>query len=378
MKICILQTIHRPFDKRVFHKEAVSLAAAGHEVVSIAPTDEPVEDTAGVHFETFPMPKSLFRRFVEGMKLIPRGLRAKADVYMCIDPEAYVAGAVLRFIARKPFVMDVHEYYPADLAAKVPGPFRPLASWCVKRALRVTGALASHIILTKGCLDFLFEGLRTPRTVVLNTNHLQPICTDFPSHIAKRCEGRTVIIHEGDFGVLRGSWQWLDAMKILVKEVPDVLAVIIGRFTTGHEQEFRDAIHEAGLDDHFDMPGMVPFEEVPAYVGLSTVGLILFQPWVGISHELIMPHKMFDYMREAKPFITTDFPVEIKDVVEECDCAKVVDVENPEAIAKGVLELIRNPEEAERLGTNGRRAVESKYNWENDEQRLLAVFDALK
>ena len=37
MKICILNVLHGPFDKRMFHKVGMSLVAAGHEVVSICP-----------------------------------------------------------------------------------------------------------------------------------------------------------------------------------------------------------------------------------------------------------------------------------------------------------------------------------------------------
>ena len=39
MKVCILTTVHQPYDTRVFHKEAKSLAKV-HEVVLIAPDDE--------------------------------------------------------------------------------------------------------------------------------------------------------------------------------------------------------------------------------------------------------------------------------------------------------------------------------------------------
>jgi len=42
-----------------------------------------------------------------------------------------------------------------------------------------------------------------------------------------------------------------------------------------------------------------------------------------------------------------------------------------------VLRLLRDPEEAARLGANGRRIVETKYNWEREEERLLGVFSSI-
>jgi len=93
---------------------------------------------------------------------------------------------------------------------------------------------------------------------------------------------------------------------------------------------------------------------------------------------LAMPHKLFDYMREMKPVIAPDFALEVAHIVKEADCGILVDVTSPQAIAEAILRLLRNPVEAKRLGENGRRLVETKYNWQADEKRLLDAFAALE
>ena len=61
----------------------------------------------------------------------------------------------------------------------------------------------------------------------------------------------------------------------------------------------------------------------------------------------------------------------------EAQCGLLIDVTDPKAIAEAVIHLLRNPEEAARLGASGRRSVETRYNWETEEKKLLAVFAAL-
>ena len=50
---------------------------------------------------------------------------------------------------------------------------------------------------------------------------------------------------------------------------------------------------------------------------------------------------------------------------------------NMEEITQAIEYLITHPEEARRMGENGRRAVEEKYNWEKEAQKLLALYEQL-
>jgi len=49
----------------------------------------------------------------------------------------------------------------------------------------------------------------------------------------------------------------------------------------------------------------------------------------------------------------------------------------PEEIAKAVEYLMLHPNEAEKMGENGRKAVLEKYNWENESKKLLKVYEEL-
>lgn len=374
MKIAILNVLHEPFDKRVFHKEARSLAAHGHEVVSIVPHATPVPKTHGVEFITIKAAQTLPDRFLSVFRLLGPGRRAKPDVYFAVEPESWVSALILKLLTGTPVIFDVHEYIPSEFAKFFPGPIRGFMNWLTIKMMRVFARFTDEIVLTKGCLDREFAGLAVRRTIVLNTNHMQPPCAEIDAALRDRYAGKPVLIHQGQFGDKRGSFQLIDAMKVVVREIPDAVCLLLGPYCIGDEAVFQKAVEDAGLKEHIISLGTVDFEQVPQYIAVSKVGLILFQP-VSLGYILGMPHKMFDYMRESVPYIAPEFVLEIKRITDEADCGILVDTTKPKAIADAMLKLLRDETEAKRLGENGRRSVETKYNWQHDEQELLGVFE---
>jgi type III pantothenate kinase len=50
-----------------------------------------------------------------------------------------------------------------------------------------------------------------------------------------------------------------------------------------------------------------------------------------------------------------------------------VDPDDPAAVAAGVNELLGNPERRKQLGTAGRKAVETFYNWDRVAKDVIDV-----
>ena len=82
-------------------------------------------------------------------------------------------------------------------------------------------------------------------------------------------------------------------------------------------------------------------------------------------------------MAMRKPVIVTDCKP-LKRLVEECDCGIVVSSGDYDEMAEAVIRLYKDREYARKLGENGRRAVEEKYNWENEAKKLCELYKRLK
>ncbi|MNY38535.1 Glycosyl transferases group 1 [compost metagenome] len=81
-------------------------------------------------------------------------------------------------------------------------------------------------------------------------------------------------------------------------------------------------------------------------------------------------------MSAGIPVICSDFPL-WKEIVGTNACGICVDPSNPELIAKSVRFLLDHPDEAKRMGENGRHAILEKYNWNIEKNKLFQLYQTL-
>jgi glycosyltransferase involved in cell wall biosynthesis len=100
-------------------------------------------------------------------------------------------------------------------------------------------------------------------------------------------------------------------------------------------------------------------------------GLLLIKP-IRRDDMTCMPIKMCEYMAASIPIIASDFPL-WRQIIETEGAGLVVNPLDEGAIVNAMQWLIDHPEEAERMGRNGRRAVLEKYNWDIEAKKLIAI-----
>ncbi|NQE46659.1 Trehalose synthase [ANME-1 cluster archaeon GoMg2] len=110
-------------------------------------------------------------------------------------------------------------------------------------------------------------------------------------------------------------------------------------------------------------------------MNIAKVGTLFLQPIPRYINAVSI--KVFEYMLCGLPVVASNFP-ELRKVVKEADCGILVDPTNVDEITDAILYLLEHPEEAKRMGENGRRAVEENYNWEQMEEKLLKLYEGLE
>ncbi|MGI0023407.1 MAG: glycosyltransferase, partial [Nitrososphaeraceae archaeon] len=91
------------------------------------------------------------------------------------------------------------------------------------------------------------------------------------------------------------------------------------------------------------------------------------------ANALAYPNKTFEAMMFEIPLITNMLP----ELITDTDCGIVVDYNDLNQIKTAVISLRDNKELRKRLGANGRKAFEQKYNWNIMEQELYKIYDSL-
>ena len=170
-------------------------------------------------------------------------------------------------------------------------------------------------------------------------------------------------IYTGGLEMARGIQVVLDAIPLIVREIPDFLFVVVGDGKT--RPQLAGLAAEKHVQEHVMWIGWVDHDRIFDYIRSCDVGII---PHFVTPHvDTTIPNKLFDYMGCAVPVIASDSRP-MKRVLEQERAGITFRSGDAEDLAQAVLQ-VRNS--AVDYGCNGMAAVRDKYNWFHDEKRLL-------
>lgn len=363
IKVCILTTVHQPFDTRIFHKEAKILVQSGYKVTLIVPYDKN-EMVDGVKIICFPRAKNRFMRiFVHAWKMLFLALGQRADIYHFHDPELILVGIVLRLLGKE-VIYDVHEDVPKQIMNK---------SWLGNNQIRKLLSFIMNVVEQIGARSFNKILVTTPEIakrfpknkVVLLRNFpvLKLIDDTIPINYKKN---KPIIVYAGGLKRERGIKEIIQAMKYIDNKAK------LWLFGEWYGKKFKkECKNLTGWKQVKDF-GFVPLDKVYQYMKIANIGISILYPLA--NHLTCLPVKHYEYMTCSLPIIISNFPY-WEDIFGEC--ALFADPYNPKDIAQKILFLLENINVMKKMGKNGRKLIIEKYNWEEESKRLLEMYEHL-
>lgn len=362
-KVAHLTSVHPRFDTRIFIKMCSSLASEGYDVSLVVADGKGNEQKNGVNIiDVGASQGRLDRIFKTTDRVYRKALELDADLYHLHDPELIPVGLKLKKRGKK-VIFDAHEDLPKQLLGK---PYlKPFSSKVLSKA--------AQLYENWSCKKFDAIVAATPyirdKFLKINPNSMDinnyPIWGELISPDIFWEKKEQAICYVGGIAEIRGISELVQAMSMAKSSTVLKLG---GKFDN---KSFENRVKNSNGWQKVEELGWLNREQVAQVYADSRVGIVTLRPAINYLDSL--PVKMFEYMSAGIPVIASNFPL-WKEIIEGNNCGICVDPLNPEKIAQAIDHLIKNPTEAEAMGKNGQQAVENKYNWRIEEQKLLNLY----
>jgi len=374
MKVCMLSSVHRALDNRVFFREARTLARAGHEVTLIAVHDRD-EVCDGIRIVALPrVPR--WRRPVLWRLLLRRALATDADIFHFHDPELLFVIPLLRLRSGKPTVYDVHEAYPDFFVVKdyLPAWVRYPMAWMFRLLEPPLARLHSALVFADDATPSAFHRLTRPKVVLHNFPDTELIQAG-GSRLDTVATREPVVIYLGGLERNRGSQLMIEAFAQVHRKHPEARLLHVGHFMPPElEQEVLRDAQRHGLEEAVRFVGRVPFDEVGRHLERAAVGWVTWQPYP--KNQKNVPTKLFEYMAYGLPVVSSDLD-STRRFVDDGVSGHLVRADDAGAHAEAIIDLLEDRRAAAAIGLRGREQVLARYNWRSIEGRLLDLYELL-
>lgn len=163
----------------------------------------------------------------------------------------------------------------------------------------------------------------------------------------------------------------IDAFAILrrrLKEYPLKL-LIVGKGSL--DTKLKTKVKDLGIESETVFAGFIEPAEIPFYQNMLTISV-----FPSIDNSESFGVAAVEAMACEKPVIVSDVGG-LREVVENGVTGLIVPPKNTEKLAEAIEILIRDEELRSKLGKQGRQRVQKLYNWEDNLNAMLSIYEEL-
>ncbi|MDS1369876.1 glycosyltransferase family 4 protein [Aliarcobacter butzleri] len=363
IKITHLTSVHPRYDTRIFIKMCSSLALNENYIVSLVIADgigNEVKNNVKLYDVGNREAKRISRMTTTVKKIYDMSVSLDSDIYHLHDPELIPMGLKLKKLGKK-VIFDSHEDVEKDILSKewIPLLVRKLISFLYGKYEKMACKKFDYIVTSTPYIRDKFLKINKNCTDINNFPIINELSND-----SLWSEKKNEIFYVGAITKVRGIRELVRAMEYL----PNVKLNLAGTF---NDKRLQDEVKTYKGWGNVNELGFLNRDEIQTIMNRSKIGLVTLHPI--INHLDSLPVKMFEYMIAELPIISSDIKL-WKDIIEKNNCGICVNPLNPEEIAQTIKYILSNPEIAEEMGRNGKKAVLDKYNWDIEEKKLISIY----
>lgn len=283
-------------------------------------------------------------------------LRERPDYIHAVDFDTVVPALAYRLFRRVPVVFDVYDFFSAK-SYGMPGPLKPIVS----AAERFCARRSDGVIIVDEARRYLL-GKRLPRRLVVAENC--PYDMVDPAW-CKPEGGPFTIFYAGLIARYRG-------ISKLIRVTEGLEGVRVHIAGIMKDARYREAFEHA---PHVTYLGPLDRDEVIRRTFEANAVYSYYDPALEINRTANST-KMFEAFMCGTPVLVNSEPPS-SSVVAETESGACLPYDDEEALRATIIAWRDRPEEARRLGENGRRLFKERYDWARVLERILDLYRQL-
>jgi len=257
----------------------------------------------------------------------------------------------------------VFSFHNSDIttAAKTSGLERRLWRFLLRRADRIV--LVSNSLAP----DLLTVEPRVAHKLTTVYNGVDVGLFSLPDQVEKslsRQDAGPTVISVASFLPIKGHDVLVRAFSSVVKKIPNARLLLVGHDGPAY-QEIRLLVDKLALGDHVFLHKDVSHEQIPGFLAQS-------QLFVLASHREGHPLAVMEAGAAGLPVICTR-AIGSTELISDKITGRIVEVGDEHALADVMIELLTNPEEAQRMAIKFQEYIKNALTWRNTYERYLRL-----
>jgi glycosyltransferase involved in cell wall biosynthesis len=389
-KVCHISFSHSPFDDRIYWKELMALKENGYLAIHIA-TGEKDDDyfsKEGIRIITvrrrkihkIPWLNKVLQLMTARNSTIniiyKKAASLQANVYHYHDLQLNILSKKLKQLPHHPKVIyDAHEAYHLLMLEDAPyglvrKSFYKIYIRLVKRWEQYYASFCDRIIVTDeySLQYFKRSAPLVPCNIIFNYSYFLP---DDTQHQQKKYH----FIYPGLLSKSRGIEEIIRSISCLKKDISSVKALLIGTFENNEfKSHIQRLIQELNLMGNIVLKEAVPFHQISLYYQQSFIGLGLFHKTP--KYTTFIPIKLFEYMAFGLPQIFCNYGPSAE-IITNSNSGILVNPLDTNEVCLAMKTLLKDKNLYTALSKNAMKAVQEKYNWQVEKEKLLKIYAEL-
>ena len=310
----------------------------------------------------------LFSSIIQGAANIK-----KPDIIVATSPQFFVviAGYLMSKIKNVPFVFELRDFWPESIVqlGLLKNRFlirmlETIEMFLYKKAARIVGVVDSFkdVLVSRGIPLEKIKIIKNGVDLKLFNNPFNQIELKRKHNLADKF----IVGYIGTHGMAHALDKVLDAAALL-RENNNIHFLFVG---DGAEKDNLVKQKTELSLDNVTFQEKALKEQVPELYALADVLLVTLRKIDLFKNAL--PSKLFEIMAMGKPILLM-VDGEARAFVEEVDAGLYVEPENSAQLAEKIRDLLGHPEEARRLGQNGKTFVHKHFNRNHLADKYLVI-----